>query len=629
MKLNKILNFFALAGLVFTASSCQEDSILSLDPNGRPEASNYNINVTVDPETNAFTLSVDNLQGVYPIWRVYAGRDPQTPSVRSTSPVVSGVIRAKGEYPVELQLGNRNGISDGVQTAVIVIPSDLADPNQFRGFKYDYEYNLWRTANVSLQSTWFANNDWGEIPSPDNLVVANDGISLHTPADMGTQQWQGQVHVGTDIPVQSDETYDFSCFIYCQTDAVVTVKTQLDGDDNVMFEGMGDQKKIKAGGDVVYFSDKPGFDGTLKIAFDFGGAPADSDIEISNIVFKMHKYDDGTVLPAETPEEDLGNDFGGFDPNSDVNKWKNASVALASTWFADDNWGEIPAPSVDVSNAGIFLTAPDNMGGSQWQGQVHVSTDIPVSADEKYDFSCKVYTSGGGKVTVKTQMDGNDDVMFGDMGAQKDVKAGDNVIYFINEPGFDGTFKIAFDFGGLAGQEIAITDIVFKNAKDDDGSDKPVSWDEERNLWKGYDVSDQYYAHGDSWESYPDPFEWQREGNTGYWVYLPGETNNQWQAQMHILTDIITSSANNYDFKISFTPTNNIDNVTVKLHPEGDDGTFYMEEKVKCVAGKTNTFTWTNMAGIDASVPWVLTLDYGGNPADTEIQISGIHFQVH
>lgn len=623
MKLNKIINAFAITGFLLAATGCQED-IVSLDPNGRPEASNYNINVEVDPETNAFTLSLDNYQGIYPIWRVYANsRDPQTPSARSTNQVLTGVIRNAGDYPVELQIGNRNGISEGVQTAIIHIAKDLEDPNKFKGFKYDFEHNLWKDANVSLQSTWFANNDWGEIAAPE-INITNEGFAFHTPADMGNSQWQGQVHVGTDIPVQADETYDFSVYIYSQIDATVTVKTQMDGNDEVMFEGMGDQKKVKAGGDVVYFSDKPGFDGTLKIAFDFGGTP-DTDFEISNIVFKMHKYDDGTQLPAEDDEPE--DSFGGFDPNSDVNKWKNAEITLQSTWFANNDWGEISAPSVDVSNAGIFLHAPAEMGGSQWQGQVHVGTDIPVQADQFYDFSCHVYVSGGGKVTVKTQMDGNDDVMFEGMGNQHDVKAGDNVIYFVNQPGFDGTLKIAFDFGGLADQDIEITDIVFKNSNDDDGTDKPVTWEDERNLWKGYDVGSIYYATGNDWAGLPD-YDYERTAG-GYSIFLPTETMNQWQAQMHIPTDIMTGSANNYDFRITFNCSNTIEGVTVKLHPEGDDGTMYMEDRVKCEAGKTATFTWTNMPGIDADVPWVLTLDFGGNPAETQIEVSNIHFQVH
>lgn len=628
MKLNNIIKVFVAAGILSTASSCQEEKIISVNANGLPEVSNYNINVQVNDETNEFTLSIDNYEGIYPIWRVYANsRNPETPSVRSTNSVLTGVIRNAGDYNVELQIGNRNGISEGVRTATIHIARDLADPNKFKGFKYDSEFNLWRTANVSVQSTWFANNDWGEIQAPQ-IELSNEMISFHTPAEMGGSQWQGQLHVGTDIPVSSEETYDFSCYIYAVVDTKVTVKVQKDGDDETMFAGMGDVKDVKAGGDVVYFSDQPGFDGTLKIAFDFGGNP-DTDFELSNIVFKNHKNDDGTVLPDNSGDDDNGGtpSFGGFNPASGVNQWNNANVSLQSTWFANNDWSQIESPEVEVGNDGIFLHTPAGMGGSQWQGQVHVDTDIAVDATQSYDFSCHVKVEQAGKVTVKVQKDGDDNTMFGNMGDQKDVKAGDNVIYFINEPGFDGTLKIAFDFGGLIDQDIEVTDIVFKNHADDDGTDMPVTWEDERNLWKGYDVGSIYYATGNDWAGLPDyPYERTEDG---YWLNLPTETMNQWQAQMHIPTDIMTSSANNYDFRITFNCSNTIGGVTVKLHPEGDDGTMYMEDRVKCEAGKTATFTWTNMPGIDADVPWVLTLDFGGNPADTEITVSNIHFQVH
>ena len=627
MKMKNIFRLSALLGVVLAMTGCSEDKIVTVDPNGLPQASDYNINVSVDQTTNTFTLSVDNLKGVYPVWRVYANtRNPETPSVRSTSHVVTGVIKNKGDYNVELQIGNRNGVSEGVRTAVIHIDKDMKDPNAFYGYKYDSAFNLWKSANVSLGSTWFANNDWGELNPQPSVEVSNEVIALHTPSDMGNSQWQGQVHVVTDIPVSSDTNYDFSCYVDCQIDCNVTVKVQKDGDDDTYFS-VGPYP-FKAGGDVFHFSDLPGFDGTLKIAFDFGGYP-DTDFEISNIVFKDHANDDGTVFPEEGGgEEGGGESFGGFVYDSDVNMWKAADIFLQSTWFANNDWGELnPQPDVEVSNDVIFLHTPAEMGNSQWQGQVHVGTNIPVQADQNYDFSCHLYSDVAGKVTVKVQMDGNDDVMFGDMGAQKDIKAGDNVIYFMNQPGFDGTLKIAFDFGGLIDSDIEVSDIVFKNAADDDGTAKPAVWDDAKNMWKGYDVTGLYYATGNDWSGLPD-YEYERTDD-GYWIYLPTETMNQWQAQMHIATDIMTDSSHKYDFKITFNCSNAIDGVTVKFHPDGDDGTFYMEDRVSCPAGKATTFKWENLFGIDADVPWVLTLDFGGNPADTEIEVSGIHFQEH
>ena len=55
---------------------------------------------------------------------------------------------------------------------------------------------------------------------------------------------------------------------------------------------------------VFYRSDMPGLDiDNVKLVFDFGGNETDTEMTIKNIVVKEHSCDDGTVLPAEEPEE--------------------------------------------------------------------------------------------------------------------------------------------------------------------------------------------------------------------------------------------------------------------------------------------------------------------------------------
>ena len=49
---------------------------------------------------------------------------------------------------------------------------------------------------------------------------------------------------------------------------------------------------------LIWLSDVPGIDAAaVKMVFDFGGNPDDTEVTISNIVLKDHAIDDGTVLP--------------------------------------------------------------------------------------------------------------------------------------------------------------------------------------------------------------------------------------------------------------------------------------------------------------------------------------------
>lgn len=630
MKLKNIFKLTALAGVLIGMTGCSEEDITPLNPNDLPEVGEYNIIVQVDETTNEFTLSLDQeCRGVYPVWRVYANaKNPTTPSVRATTPTLTGVIRKAGDYNVELQLGNRNGLSEGVRTAVIHIPNDLGGGSSdvFKGYKYDSAFNMWKNANVTLQSTWFADDNWGELSPQPEVELSNEYISFHTPAGMGSSQWQGQVHVGTDIQVSSAETYDFSCYVEAVVDTKITVKVQKDGDDNTFF--VADQQEFKAGGSVYHFSGLPGFDGTLKIAFDVAGYP-ETDFAISNIVFKNHKDDDGTVFPV------FGYTYDG--PN---NLWKDATISNITTWFADAGWAEVAAPKYEVDNQIVYVEGlPENT--DQWQGQLAMELNIPTSADKTYDFSVLITaTADHPGITVKlTDPADDNNFMCADRVA---VTANTQTLYHFSEKAGLGTesLKLVLDFGGAtAGTNVTLENFVLIDhslntetlpgsgeGEGETGDNSGVEWSDADNLWKGYEVSSFWFADG-NWAQIADP-KYEFDGWT-YYLHIAEAGPTRWQGQMHIKSDIVSTSANNYDFKIMFTSTADLPAVMVKLHPDGDDGTFYMEHEVAVTADTPTVYAVGDLPGIESGTPLVLTLDFAGAPANTDVEISDIYFQVH
>lgn len=635
MKLKNIFKLTALAGLLIGMTGCSEEDITPLNPNGLPNVDDCNIVVEVNQETNEFTLSLGQpCTGFYPVWSVYTNaKNPTTPSVRSTSQTVKGVIRKAGDYNVELQLGNRNGLSEGIRTAVIHIDKDLSSGGKdtFKGYKYDSEYNLWKKATVTLQSTWFADDNWGQLDPQPEVECSNDLIALHTPAGMGATQWQGQIHVGSDIAVSSAETYDFSCYVEAVVDTKITVKVQKDGDDNTFF--VADVQEFKAGGSVYHFSDMPGFDGTLKIAFDVAGNP-DMDIAISNIVFKNHKDDDGTVFPEAGV-------FNGFTYDTANNLWKAATISNITTWFADANWAEVAAPKYEIDNQVIYVEGlPENT--TQWQGQLAMELNIPTAADKTYDFSVAITaTADHPGVTVKLVNPSDDNAFMCD--GRTAVKANESTVYYFTEVAGLGTetLKLVLDFGGAtAGTNVTLENFVLiehslntesvpsaggeeENAWVDNTG---VEWSDAENLWKGYDVSSFWWADA-SWTQVADP-SYEFDGSM-YTLHITEVGGSRWQGQMHITSDVVSTAANNYDFKIVFEATNDIPAVMVKLHPEGDDGTFYMEQEVPVSVDAPSVYAVSNLTGIDSGTPLVLTLDFGGAPAGTDVYISDIYFQVH
>lgn len=353
---------------------------------------------------------------------------------------------------------------EGISWQYIIAPKADADVT-VTGFKYDFEHNLWKDANVWVASTWFADGGWGELPDqPAVELTADKGISFHAPAGTGNDQWQGQVHVDTDIEVHSGVTYDFSCNVNVPKAGAVTVKVQKSGDDNTFFTA--DRVDVDPNGSIVWFADVEGFDGTLKIAFDFAGY-GDCDIEVTQIVFKEHQYDDGTKIPAASSAPTIAdgdNIFAGFE------------VLKYSTWFANSSWDSsaIAQPEIIFLNDGYSFISPEGIGSDQWQGQVHVWTNVATSAENKYDFMLTIEADKDIKgVTIKIQKgdslgeDNTDDETFITLD-RVDVEAGDPyTYYFKGKQGIDTNhIQVCMDYAGAPDKtNITVSDIRMQIAK--------------------------------------------------------------------------------------------------------------------------------------------------------------------
>ncbi len=345
----------------------------------------------------------------------------------------------------------------GISWQYIIAPKGAADVTT-TGFKYDFEHNLWKDAEVTVQSTWFADGGWAELaPQPTVELTPTKGFTFTAPEATGNDQWQGQVHIGTNIPVKAGVTYDFSCNITVPKDGAVTVKPQMDGDDNVYFTA--DRVNVSAGGSIVWFSDVEGFDGTLKIAFDFAGFGGCT-ITVDNIVFKEHQYDDGTVIPAAASAPTI---------SDEDNMFKALEVVKHSTWFADGGWGELPVqPVIDFTADGYTFVAPAGVGGDQWQAQVHMWTNVRTSAEDKYDFLMTIESTADIKnVTVKIQKGDSLGESTDDDGTyialdRIDVYAGEPTLYFFKgKQGIDtSNLQVCMDYAGIPeGAKVTVSNI--------------------------------------------------------------------------------------------------------------------------------------------------------------------------
>ena len=290
---------------------------------------------------------------------------------------------------------------------------------------------------------WFSPSDWSGGLNPGIDGDIHSGLSFTIPEGTGSDQWQAQIHIEHNGPkLSAGKTYDFSIAIESSADMEgdgVTVKPQLEGDDNTFFSDA--RHKITRGINVISLADCAGFDGVFKLALDFAGAPVGTEITIKRVFLTEHNAANVT------------GDTWAFDYSSDKNILKDQPFGSDFRfWFADGGWSQVADPDYEGdSSAELTLTMPEGIGPDQWQGQVHIPFDnVKLSAGKTYDLSLVVVANGDVPgMTVKAQNDADDNVFL--TADRHDVSANvPTAITLVDLPGFDGKFRMCLDFGGTA-----------------------------------------------------------------------------------------------------------------------------------------------------------------------------------
>lgn len=357
---------------------------------------------------------------------------------------------------------------------------------------------------------------------------------------------------------------------------------------------------------------------------------------------------DGILTKTFTIDKTKMSGFGGFVYESDYNLWTKATIGDIWFYYAP-GWSKIADPAYTYNNGTYTINLPQATT-DQWQAQMHMPTDISTTAEKSYDFSV-ILTSqeGHNGVTVKLTDASNDDNYF--CADKVTLEAGEPKCYYFSDvQGIDAaSLKLVFDFGGnAAGDVINVENIVFKDHANDDGTEVPAketetepAWVDENsaaNLWHNSSQKDFWFYYAPDWNQIGDPKVAEEDGV--YSISLPTATYQQWQAQVHITTDISTDATTPYDFCVTLNSNTDIANATVKLVETDEtaedgtekkhDGNSYFVKNLALTAD-TNTKVWAKSAlpAEGACHQLKLVLDFGGNPANTVVKVSKIIMQKH
>lgn len=626
---NSIISLGLLLGLSLTG--CSPDKFDTVDPNAIPEASDINVTVTVDQETNEYTLTLNN-PGYYPVWTIHTSDTKQDISTR---PVCKGIITVAGTYQVEVRMGNRNGISKGSKVVEINIENTLVD----------YAPYMRRLTNGDSKTWMFAADLQGHLGCGPSGTEGLEWWSADPHNKEGVGMYENRFIFAENGGTSSGKyTYDpgTSGTIYVNTGITsLPPYSDTNPNDGVDFSAPAQLNEttfqlVTEGTDMFLVFPK----GTLLGYLPFTEA-------YDNPKFKVHSItndnielsiDNGNIAWHYILGLEGEPAFNGFKYDSEFNIWRTANVTLGNFYYAP-GWAQIADPEYTVTDKGYTVTLPAATT-DQWQAQMPLITDIAVNAATNYDFSVILNSSTDHPgVTVKLTQDGDDgNFLFEE---RVELKAYEDFIFYKSDlPGIDApALKLVLDFGGNAeNTEITISNIVLKDHANDDGTvlppdepeqpEAPVTWVDDANLWTAATYTTEFwYAPG--WAQIADP-EFVESGKD-FTVTFPTATTDQWQAQVKLHSDITTSAEKQYDFRIVMNSTTDIAGATVKLVLSGggdNDNVYYMAEIVPLTAYDDCEFKWVNMPGIDMDKV-SLVLDFGGCGDNTVVNVSKIHLQEH
>ena len=232
-------------------------------------------------------------------------------------------------------------------------------------------------------------------------------------------------------------------------------------DDNFFFT---ETISLKAYDDnVVLFSNLEGINASaVKIAFDFGGNPENTELVISDIVLKDHANDDGSGAGNGSDEE--VEDNVNWDSKSEFNLWNSAT--FTNRFYYAPDWSQIADPQINVSGKEYTVVLPVATS-NQWQAQVFFETDMSSSSEKNYDFRCVLNSNKNmSKATIKLVLNGNDDEFY--FTKELSLKAYEDVE--LKVPGIEGKdyekLDLVFDFGGnQENTEVTISEVLFKDSE--------------------------------------------------------------------------------------------------------------------------------------------------------------------
>ena len=606
-----------------TLSACSPEDFDGVSEAGLPLAENAKVTASVDDETNTVTFNMEG-DGIYPMWYIPVdGKEVTKNPVYSTVNPLQKIWVNSGDYKVYYRVGNRNGMSQGMGETTFHVTNTLVDFSEIVGKLSGKEWRIAATepAHLACGPSGTDGTEWWKAGAnekaefgvyDDRLIFGADYSYTYNPGAGGT------MYVNTGCSIFPDYHQD--------TDYMVPVSEQhssyqlsAEGDDLYLV--------MPANTCFPYIPADAAYNGELRLRVE--------SITGSTMVLV---WDDGNIA-WHYILTCASEGFQGFDSNSDCNMWKNCQFTN-EFFYTNPDWAQIDNPTVTEKNGAYTIELP-TATAMQWQAQVKFLTDMTTNAVTKYDFSCKlVSTTDHPGVTLKLVKTGDDNSFY--FAERIDLKANQEVLFYRSDmDGIDmDNITLVVDGGGNADNtKLTISNIDLQEHKCDgveapaEEEDKTVyNYNSASNIWKSH-VDDKgdagfttFFFYAPGWTEIDAPDFTADKGH--YTVELPTATFAQWQAQVHLITDIPGEADTPYDFSCKFLAKKDIKGVTVKITDTSSDENFFFMNTYDLKAGEEyQVKVPASILKVGAADALKFVFDFGGNPEGEKVEIYDIIFQ--
>ena len=651
-----IWNKIAILSAILMAAAC-EPTYPELNEAALPQASDFDVVITVDQETNMATFEMKNT-GVVPVWifgsELIDGKANKKYAYTGNN--VTLRFREEGMHSVEVKAYNTNGISVGSMMKNFSMTNTYRDPfdptpyirNISGGSSQDWvwnstEDNHFGCGPVGDPLGWWqcgANGKKGFLYD-DVMTFDSDGNYTFDPGDGMAyantgSEYMSDYNTGEDylFPVEkSTKKYTFEnnwneagieeIFLVLESGSVMSYVPHKSAVQEPRFQVLETKtaemkKKLKLMSTVYTPNNKDG------ISWYYEFVPKGSVIGEADPLFGVESKT--WVLDNETQGYmGCGPDFGG------------SSSWWGATPHDKDNFGVKDDEITFFANGKyVFNPGEDGMVYCNWESGYrpdgYYSGDGSTDYDAPGEVQESTYTLGSDEIGEYIEIPAG--ILYGYI-AKPQVLTETNRLY-IKELTPNKLFVVA-NFEGISWQFIYRP----KDGQvDPTPGPEPVQpidptnydLDGETNLWKAANLDvETWYSPGD-WSGGITP-DYEITTGNGITVTIPdGVGGSEWMGQTKLKSGISSSSDKEYDLSVTLLADEDM-TVTIKLtnDPEENDDihSFFYDGQVQLTAGEPLVYRRHNLKQSVSGDNVMLIFDFGRSPVGSTVTAKDIVFQEH